>query len=95
MYRKFTRRKQTGIIVKTHAVYEIECLTPNHYYVGMSGQVEKRLGNHLLGRGSKFTQRHGVKSARIIGWFESEADAKLAEQTHYRYIRDLGFTIRM
>lgn len=79
----------------SYAVYEIECQTPNHRYVGFSRQVQHRLGAHLLGKGSKFTTRHGVKSARVLCFVETEVEARRIEQAWYRVIRDKGFTIRM
>lgn len=77
------------------AVYEIECITPNHKYVGFSGRVEQRLGSHLLGQGAMFTRRHGVKSAKVISTHATVEEAKLAEQAHYRVVKGQGFQIRM
>lgn len=77
------------------AVYEIECITPNHRYVGMSENVVHRLGSHLLGRGCVFTQKHGVKAARILCFVESIEEAKRVEQAWYRVLKSRKFTIRM
>jgi len=76
-------------------VYEIICETPNHRYVGQTGQIENRITAHMEGRGAKFTQRHGFDSWRVIKAVATRTAAKAVERAHYYKLKNQGFTIRM
>ena len=57
---------------KKELIYVLECITPNHFYVGYTQNFSSRLSNHRHGRGAMFTKLHGVK--RVIGTFEGSKD---------------------
>jgi len=80
-----------------YTLYRVNCNTPRHIYIGMSESVWYRLLKHLKGQGSKFTQKHGLKSFRIIKEFNTEKEAKLAEREETlrlkRMYERMGFRI--
>lgn len=75
-----------------YTLYEIGCMTPDHYYVGVTRNYGSRARGHSLGKGSKFTRAHGVKQIYIVNTFRSEEKAKTAEWWRVRYLKKLGLT---
>ena len=59
-------------------VYVIECLD-GLYYTGMTYDLDKRLEQHRIGKGSKFTARHGFKRLRYYEEFDNIQEARERE----------------
>lgn len=59
-------------------VYIIEC-SDGLYYTGMTYNLDLRLEQHRLGKGSKFTSRHGFKALKFVEEFNSIEDARVRE----------------
>jgi predicted GIY-YIG superfamily endonuclease len=74
-------------------LYEISCITPNHFYVGITSQPEVRLQRHRKGNRATFTAMHGVSEFKIIGEFKDEIAAKMAERDHVLYLRSQGYVV--
>jgi predicted GIY-YIG superfamily endonuclease len=51
-------------------VYIVECLD-GFYYTGLTWNLDNRLEQHLSGKGSKFTAKHGFKELK---YFEEYID---------------------
>ena len=81
--------------MKTYFVYEIECNTPNHFYVGLTEDFDRRIRQHQgpCG-GSVFTKTHGVKSAKVVTTSESLDEAKRLEWLHVQTLDKEGFVVR-
>lgn len=75
-------------------LYEIECVTPGHIYVGITRDFSKRLIRHQEGHGSRFTAKHGVKSWRLLWRFDSEEAAKRAELSRVYQLDKQCFIVR-
>lgn len=71
-------------------LYLIECVTPNHFYVGITSNYAHRLKTHRGRTGARFTYRHGVKSAQSVHIYPSERLAKLAERLYVAHLRYQG-----
>lgn len=54
-------------------VYILEC-SDGLYYTGMTYNIDRRLEQHSLGLGSKFTTKHGFKEVKYVEEF-SDIDA--------------------
>ena len=59
-------------------VYIIEC-QDGLYYTGVSYNLEKRLEQHSIGKGSKFTSNHGFKCLRYFEEFTDLTEARQRE----------------
>lgn len=59
-------------------VYILECLD-GFYYTGMTYDIDKRLEQHQLGEGSKFTSKHGFKELKYIEEFDNITAARERE----------------
>lgn len=59
-------------------VYIIECLD-GLYYTGVTWNVEKRLEEHVSGKGSAFTARHGFKKLCYVEEFDDILQARERE----------------
>jgi predicted GIY-YIG superfamily endonuclease len=57
-------------------VYCVSCVTPNHYYFGITKNRESRFKHHENGR-TPFTAFHGVKTIEVVA--SSLPDKRLAE----------------
>ncbi len=77
------------IFAKKIDLYEIECETPNHIYVGITNSIGKRWRDHCVGKGAGFTRLHGVKGIKIIKEFLIWEEAKIAEKNHVLYLKNL------
>lgn len=71
-------------------LYQIECQTPNHFYVGISSHIEDRLHRHSSGKGAVFTRLHGVKHSTLICTYEDVQAAKMAEWELVKILRSKG-----
>lgn len=60
-------------------VYIIEC-SDGLYYTGMTWHVDKRLDQHNLGNGSKFTSKHGFKEICYVEEFTNIFEAREREK---------------
>ncbi len=49
-------------------VYILEC-TDGFYYTGMTWDVDKRMEQHRIGKGSKFISKHGFKKLCYVEEF--------------------------
>jgi predicted GIY-YIG superfamily endonuclease len=67
-----------------YALYRIECETPNHFYVGISQKLSKRIEAHRRHRGAVFTRKHGLKTFKVISLYQDEVAAKSAEMAEVR-----------
>ena len=63
-----------------YCVYMIECKTPNHYYIGLTRDYDKRIRNRMRGKGARFTQAHGFRKVIAVKYHESEKCAKECEK---------------
>lgn len=59
-------------------VYIVECLD-GFYYTGMTWDIDKRMEQHKLGKGSKFTGKHGFRSLRYVEEFSDIEQARTRE----------------
>ena len=57
-------------------------------YVGMTQNLEKRMGQHFLGKGAKWTQKNTPVSINHVQKCKSYESAKKAETIVYKKIRD-------
>jgi predicted GIY-YIG superfamily endonuclease len=74
-------------------LYEIECVTPRHWYVGISADVDHRLIAHKAGSGARFTAKYGVKSHTVLGEFVDAHTAKQAERRRVLELRAQGSVV--
>jgi predicted GIY-YIG superfamily endonuclease len=75
-------------------LYEIECLTPNYFYVGISETPDRRIEWHRRGLAARFTAKHGVKAHRILWRFSGEGAAKKAEWSRVKQLEERGHVVR-
>lgn len=61
-------------------LYQVECMTPNHFYIGISTDINRRIIEHQNGRGARFTRKHGVRTITLLQTFPSATAAKKAER---------------
>jgi len=59
-------------------VYIVEC-QDGLYYTGMTYDIDKRLEQHLSGKGSKFTAKHKFKALKYLEEFTSIQSARERE----------------
>ena len=59
-------------------VYILEC-KDGFYYTGVTYNLEKRLDQHKLGVGSKFTSKHGFKCMKYFEEFDDIDEARRRE----------------
>ncbi len=59
-------------------MYIIEC-SDGFYYTGTTWNIEKRMEQHAIGKGSKFTSKHGFKQLRYVEEFGSLTEARERE----------------
>ncbi|EKD56348.1 MAG: hypothetical protein ACD_58C00217G0002 [uncultured bacterium] len=59
-------------------VYIIECFD-GLYYTGVTYNIDKRMEQHKLGKGSKFTSKHGFKGLKYVEEFTNLYDARQRE----------------
>jgi predicted GIY-YIG superfamily endonuclease len=69
-------------------LYFIECQTENHFYVGISSALGRRLEKHYRGKGSPFVRKHGIACIRILDSFPTRAGAEAAEDRLTRQLED-------
>lgn len=67
-------------------VYIVEC-ADGLYYTGLTWNLEQRIEQHRVGRGSRFTARHGFKELRWAERFENLYDARCCERRVKDYSR--------
>ncbi len=60
-------------------VYIIEC-RDGFYYTGITWDIDKRMEQHRMGKGSKFTAKHGFKELKFFEEFEDLIQARLREK---------------
>lgn len=59
-------------------VYILEC-KDGLYYTGVTWDIEKRMEQHVTGKGSEFTKRHGFKRLCITEEYKSITEARERE----------------
>ncbi|HOX41457.1 MAG TPA: GIY-YIG nuclease family protein [bacterium] len=59
-------------------VYIIECID-GLYYTGMTCDLDKRLEQHRVGKGSNFTTKHGFKKLKYFEEFTDINEARRRE----------------
>jgi putative endonuclease len=67
-------------------VYIIEC-TDGLYYTGLTWNLENRLEQHRLGKGSNFTQKHGFKCLKYFEEYQDLNEARNREVQIKNYSR--------
>ena len=75
-----------------YTVYEIECETPLHRYVGFTNCFESLKAFPSFPLRNAFTTRHGVKRVSIITQVATEAEAKHRKNRRNRYWRSRSYT---
>jgi len=80
--------------VKTYTVYLIECKTPNHFYVGITGCLGHRMEQHKGKEGSVWTKKHGVKCWQVIARGLAKDEALSVERKVYLIMKEMGFEVR-
>ena len=60
-------------------MYIIECLD-GLYYTGLTWDVEKRIEQHVSGKGCKFIARHGFKKLCYVEEFNALTEARNRER---------------
>lgn len=60
-------------------VYILEC-RDGLYYTGVTWNLATRLEQHYLGKGSRFTTKHGVKALRYVETFTDLVEARSRER---------------
>ena len=60
-------------------VYIIECLD-GLYYTGVTWNLDNRLEQHRLGKGSRFTSKHGFKKLCYFEEFTNLLEARTRER---------------
>lgn len=68
-------------------VYSLNC-TDGKKYVGMTSNIDRRMGEHFGGRGAQWTQKNPPVSINHIQKCTSEKNAKKAEKIVYEKMRD-------
>lgn len=72
--------KKTVVVPKPWHLYVIICKEKNHLYVGITQYPEKRIVQHIKGRGCPFTAYYGYKSHILAETtYESREEAEAAE----------------
>ena len=72
---------------KSTYVYSLN-LKNGKKYVGMTQNLDKRIGQHFLGKGAKWTQKNKPVSINHIQKCKSYSNAKKAETIVYKKMRD-------
>ena len=89
-YRTLKSQKESKYL--PHVVYVLECQIPNHFYVGETSNFPQRLNSHREGRGSRFTQRYGVKSVlQTVNTSDRKSALLIQKQLSYEYKRKYGY----
>lgn len=78
-----------------YTVYQIECVTPNHYYVGQTGDFWHRIDRHIRGQGAEWTRKHGVKLVSVIGEADNQPAARQLESARVKEMRSCGIKVGM
>lgn len=70
-------------------IYCIECITPNHFYIGQSGNIAERLRSHERGN-TPFMREHGISRYYIVAQAFSRLDALRIEYLLYTALKQRG-----
>ena len=74
-----------------HLVYVLECITPGHYYVGLTKNLRVRFEQHKKGQGSEYTKIHGAKQIiQIIPCHSKEHALKEEKKVTRTLIKKYG-----
>src|SRR3990167_1815841 len=76
------------------ALYQIECITPKHFYIGITAHPRARLESHCSGHGAKWVKLHGIKHFKVLRRFRTEKDAKKAENRRVLELAQQGYEVR-
>lgn len=74
-------------------VYCIECLEPNHFYVGQTENFEHRKISHQNGTGARFVRKHVFKNIHLITTAPTRDIAKQIESLLYKVLRRKGVVV--
>jgi predicted GIY-YIG superfamily endonuclease len=67
-------------------------MTPNHFYVGYTCDLESRIAEHMRGEGAVWTSRHGFKKVVLAETYYWKEDAKNRErELTLEYMNRYGF----
>ena len=73
-------------------VYVIENVTPDHFYVGYTCDLESRIAEHTSGDGAVWTSVHGVKNVILVEGYYLKRDARERErELTLEYMDKYGF----
>lgn len=73
-------------------LYQIDCDTPGHHFVGYSKYLDVRLQEHRDGCYG-WTKTHGVKKFTVLNRFTSVKDAKKARLARIQSLRKQGLAV--
>ena len=74
-------------------LYQIECETANHIYIGLSSDVLFRWRQHRNRRGAAFTKKHGAKRLILLQEFNDTDVAKKAERELVIKLSEAGYIV--
>ena len=74
-------------------LYALECKTPNHYYVGITKNFDKRMNEHRYGNGASWTKRHGVWRV-VVKTEVDDRQAKRLESEMVSRFKAMGREVR-
>jgi predicted GIY-YIG superfamily endonuclease len=79
-----------------YTVYLIECVTPLHFYVGMTSNLERRIEQHRRGGkdGAWWTWIHGVKNYRVVAENLTKKQALSVELKTYKILKKWNLYVR-
>lgn len=72
-------------------LYVIECKTPQHVYVGITTEPEKRWKSHKTRKGAFFTRHYGVKRFHGVRILDSGPEAREAERKMVVTLKRKGY----
>lgn len=76
---------------KTYKVYVLRCEPGNKYYVGYSGQLERRLRSHFTGKGARFTRvNKPIEHIDTIDCCDEQEAKKVEKEYTIKYARHYG-----
>jgi predicted GIY-YIG superfamily endonuclease len=80
--------------VPVYHLCEIECETPDHFFLGYSEHFDSWLARHKERTTlSPFTQKHGVRSGRVLATYENLAELKKAQAERTEELLARGMTV--
>jgi len=79
--------------MKTYFVYILSNRYRTTFYVGVTGNLERRLAQHAIGRGGRFTARYRVTDLVYAEPYDRPYEAILREKQLKRWRREKKLTL--